>query len=453
VPWNWRSSAEYLDRVDGTPSVNIGFLVGHSALRRVVLGPDSTEREATSEEIRHMCDLLAQGLHAGGLGFSSTRSNTHSDMEGRPAPSRLASKDEFIALAGVCSEFEGTSVETSPVASTSYLGEDDIELMVRMSLAARSPVNWNAMTVTEGEIATCRRNLEAGSIADNRGGRVVAMTIPMPVAARYSFVTGVFLDALPGWDEFMRLPLLDRIAKLEDPVERSRLNAMAQQPGPRRQQAEWSELTVLEGFTPESKAYENQTVGEIAMREHRDPFDVLSEIVVADRLHTGLGRIPGPPSARDWEAKLEVWRDGRAVIGASDAGAHLDVLAIFNYPTWLLQEVVRVQHLMELEEAIKLLTSVPAELYGLVDRGTIVRGAWADIVLFDPETIGTQALYTRNDLPGGSGRLYAAADGIHRVLVAGQTIVEDGTVTSARPGRVLRRGLDTRSPELRVPKL
>jgi N-acyl-D-aspartate/D-glutamate deacylase len=278
------------------------------------------------------------------------------------------------------------------------------------------------------------------------------MTIPMPVQVRYSFYTGVFLDALPGWDEFMRRPPEERIAALADPAERARLNALAQQPGPRREQANWGVLTVLEGFTPFSRSLEGHTIGDIAARTGRGPFDVLCEIVIADRLLTGFARVPRDPSEADWAAKHEVWTDGRAVVGASDAGAHLDVLGIFNYPTWLLAEAVRKHGVLGLEQAVALLTSVPAELYGFHDRGTLAPGYWADIVLFDPDAVGTSAQFTRKDLPGGSGRIFADAVGIERVIVAGRTVVSQGEPTGARPGVVLRRGRDTHTPSLAIPR-
>jgi N-acyl-D-aspartate/D-glutamate deacylase len=250
----------------------------------------------------------------------------------------------------------------------------------------------------------------------------------------------------------MRRPPSDRIAMLRDPAERDRLNRMAQQPGPRREQADWSSLTVLEGFTKGTKVYEGQTLGEIARRERRDSFDVLCDIVVADGLQTGLGRIPGELRADDWDAKLQVWRDRRAVLGASDAGAHLDVLGMFNYPTWLLEEVVRKRGLMELEEAVTLLSSAPAELYGFHDRGRIAPDTWADIVLFDDQAVGTEPHSTRKDLPGGGGRIYAGSTGIDRVIVAGETVVSCGEPTGRQPGVLLRGGKDTVTPSLRIPQ-
>jgi N-acyl-D-aspartate/D-glutamate deacylase len=163
---------------------------------------------------------------------------------------------------------------------------------------------------------------------------------------------------------------------------------------------------------------------------------------MADRLQTGFA-VPIPASDDDWRARSEVWRDPRAVVGGSDAGAHLDTMCGAVYSTSLLGDAVRGRQLLSLEEAVRLLTEVPARLYGLVDRGRVAEGFWADLVLFDPATVGHDALQTRRDLPGGAARLYAGATGIEHVLVNGVQVVSHGELTGATPGRVLRSGTDT----------
>jgi N-acyl-D-aspartate/D-glutamate deacylase len=146
-----------------------------------------------------------------------------------------------------------------------------------------------------------------------------------------------------------------------------------------------------------------------------------------------------------------VWRDPRTLVGASDAGAHLDMTDAFHYSTSMLGQAVRKHELLGFEEAIRYLTADPADLYGFVDRGRIAPGCWADIVVIDPSTVGYQDLETRHDLPAGAGRLYAGSTGIDRVLVAGTTIVEDGDFTAERPGRILRSGTDTRTVSAATP--
>src|SRR5262249_33676397 len=148
-------------------------------------------------------------------------------------------------------------------------------------------------------------------------------------------------------------------------------------------------------------------VGTIAAEEGKEPFDALLDIVVADELQTSFGRPAISDTAADWEARERVLRDPRAVVGASDAGAHLDMIDTFRYPTHLLENGVRKFGALGTEEAIHLITQVPAELYGLCDRGVLREGAAADIVVFDEATVGSGPLETRYDLPSGAGRLFA----------------------------------------------
>jgi N-acyl-D-aspartate/D-glutamate deacylase len=210
---------------------------------------------------------------------------------------------------------------------------------------------------------------------------------------------------------------------------------------------DWSNYVILDTYAPENEQYRQTRIGDIAAAEGRDPWDVLCDIVVADELKTGFGPVPRPDSDEDWAARSSVWRDGRAVIGASDAGAHLDTLSTFNYPTAMLA-AVRDRHVLPLEEAIQLLTSVPAELYGLRDRGRIAEGCWADLVVFDADRIGSELPEMRYDLPAGAGRLFAEARGIDHVLVNGTTLVDHGVVSDAVPGQLLRAGRDTTTPRL-----
>jgi N-acyl-D-aspartate/D-glutamate deacylase len=172
------------------------------------------------------------------------------------------------------------------------------------------------------------------------------------------------------------------------------------------------------------------------------------DIVVADELKTTFSNEAFVPGPDDWQARAKVWRDPRAVIGASDAGAHLDMLEFFAYSTMLLQQGVREQQVISLEEAIRLITDVPAQLYGLRERGRLRVGAPADVVVFDPETIGSRPVETRFDLPGGAGRLYGEAEGIDHVLVNGAFVAERGAFTGEVPGKMLRSGRDTATPSL-----
>ena len=221
-------------------------------------------------------------------------------------------------------------------------------------------------------------------------------------------------------------------------------NEMAQQTeGPSRGIAYWQVFTVSEVFTLELEKYVGREIGEIAATEGKEPWDVVCDITVADNLRTIFTPPDRGADDESWKRRVEVWRDPRAIVGASDAGAHLDFLATFNYSTTMLAEAVRKRGLLATEEAVSLLTNAQARLYGLTGRGRLAEGWCADIVVFDESCVGPAPVVTRDDLPGGALRLYGEAEGIEHVLVNGAEIVRAGEFTDARPGRLLRSGRDT----------
>lgn len=448
VPWNWRSTADYLDTLEGRVGINLGFMVGHSAIRRVVMGADATTREATADEMASMSRLLRDGLAAGGLGFSSSLGRTHNDADGRPVPSRHAAMSELIEFARICGEYEGTSLEIIPQVGPVF---DDwaVDLMADMSSAAARPLNWNVLTVFASSSDQIEGKLRAGDVARVRGGKVVALTVPISFGVRLSFNGGFVLDAMPGWEGPMFAPRDEKLAMLRDPAARAALDAKAQDPSnPMLGVANWATKVIFDTVAPENEQYRGRTVGEIADETGRTPWDALCDIVVADELHTSFGTPVMPESDADWAARLDVWRDPRAVIGASDAGAHFDLFSTSNYATAMLQRAVRENQVLSFEEAIHRLTKVQADLYGLRDRGEVRIGAHADVIVIDPETVGTGPTSLRFDLPGDEGRLYHDANGIEHVFVNGRPIVTDGRLTEHRSGAILRSGRDTANPSL-----
>ena len=446
VPWNWRTTAEYFDAINGNVTVNAGFKVGHSALRRVVMGDDSVRRPCTGDELAAMQALLRDGLEAGALGFSSSWSRTHNDPMGNMVPSRCAERDELVALCSVLADFDGTSVEFIPALGP--FEDWALELMSDMSAAARSPLNWNVMTVTARSMDMNRAKLAAGDHAAARGAKVVALTVPMMLSLHLNFSSGFVLDALPGWEEAMLLPKADKRRILADPAERRRLNELAQGDHPLRALAHWAPKTVFHSPAPENEGCAGRTVGEIAEERGQDPWDALCDIALADDLETSFGNPPMPEPDADWEARIEIWRDPRAVIGASDAGAHLDLFLTANYATTMLNESVVKRGLLPLEEAVHLLTEVQADLYGLIDRGVLAEGAYADVVVLDEAAVGSGPTTFRSDLPAGASRLYAEATGIDHVICNGTEIVRHDQFTDARPGTLLRSGTHTTGPAL-----
>lgn len=447
VPFDWRSTADYLDRLDGTLAVNTAFKVGHSALRRVVMGEEATRRTATPDEVAAMARLLRQGLDAGAVGFSSSWSRTHNDGDGVPVPSRHADAAELLALCRVCRDVPGTSLEFIPDVAGEFDGAA-VDLMAAMSRTAERPLNWNVLPVTAGTLPSVEAKLAAGTYAAANGGKVIALTVPMTVASRLSFSSGFLLDAMPGWEDVLFLPHDERRRALDDPEVRRRLRAGAgSSDNPVPHVADWAAKELLAVHDPALTHLTGRIIGDLAAEEGIDPFDALLDVVVADDLRTSFGSHV-VETREDWEARAAVWRDPRSVVGASDAGAHLDLFASAHYPSVLLAQAVREHEVITLEEGIRLLTGAPADLYGFVDRGRLRPGAWADIVVLDPVTVGSGPVHTRHDLPGGAGRLRADAIGIDAVLVAGTEVMSNGEPTGARPGRVLRSGVATRTPTL-----
>jgi len=448
VPWDWRSFGEYLDRLEGRLAVNAGFMVGHCALRRVVMGERAVGHEATGEELDAMCALLRASLREGGLGFSTTISPTHNDGEGAPVPSRHASREELIALARTVRDFPGTSVEFLP--GIGVFDDEKKALMADISLAANRPVNWNVLAPSAGNAEMVEQQLSATDYARERGAEVVALTVPQAMQVRINLVSGFIFDALPGWAELFELPIEQRKRRLADPGFRKRLDegANSEAAGLLRGLARWERMRIQETFAEANQGLQGRTVGEVAEARGLSPFDALVEVALADDLRTSFMPPSSGDAPEDWQARGRVWLDDRSVIGASDAGAHLDMIDTFALSTQVLGNGVRRHGVIGLEQGVRQLTDVPARLYGLRERGRLEVGWRADLVVFDPGSIDCGPTYTRFDLPTGAGRLYADALGIERVLVNGREIVRDGEATGALPGTIFRSGRDTDTVEV-----
>jgi N-acyl-D-aspartate/D-glutamate deacylase len=278
---------------------------------------------------------------------------------------------------------------------------------------------------------------------------VLALTVPQPVSSRLNLYSGFVFDALHGWADLFRLPPEERMRKLRDPGYRKQLaeDALAT-PSGLKHLARWERMRVIEVFSPENEPHRGRTIGEIAAERGSEPFDVFLDVALADGLRTQFMPLTVGDDSETWELRGQLWRDDRTVIGASDAGAHLDMIDTFAQTTQVLGNGVREHGVIGLEAAIHQLTQVPAELYGLRERGLLREGWRADVVVFDPDTIAPGPTHTRFDLPAGAGRLYADARGIDAVFVNGVQIMRGGEYTGATPGTVLRSGRDTTTVDI-----
>ena len=342
-------------------------------------------------------------------------------------------------------EHEGTFLEGAFEGGLDRFADDEIELVAAMSAAAGRSINWNVLTVDSAVPDRVPRQLAAADRAAAEGGRVVALTMPVLVPMNMSFGSFCALWLMPGWGDILGLPHDGKVAALADPevrrgmVERSH----SEEAGVFRRLADWGRYVIGDTYSAANDGLTGRVVGDIAAERGRDPFATLVEIVTADDFRTVLWPMPTDNDEASWRMRQEVWDDPRVMLGGSDAGAHLDRMCGSSYTTRLLADCLRGRELVPVERAVQMLTQAPAALFGLVDRGTVAEGHHADLVVFDPATVGAENARLVDDLPGGTARLTAGSEGVVRVYVAGVATVEDGKPTGATPGRVLRSGADT----------
>ncbi|MEU6537980.1 D-aminoacylase [Streptomyces sp. NPDC047000] len=445
APWNWHTFGEYLDALEGRIAVNAGFMVGHCALRRYVMGPDAIGGQPTPAQLDAMLALFHEAMDAGAWGFSTTQSTTHSDGDGRPVASRHALPDELIALAKAVGEHEGTQIEAIVAGCLDQFSDAEIDLLVEMSAAAGRPLNWNVLTVDAQVPERVPRQLTASERARKAGGRVVALTMPILTPMNMSLGTFCALNLIPGWGEILGLPVPERISRLRDPAVRAEMlrRARSKEAGVFRRLATFDRYVIGDTYSAANTGLTGRVVGDIAAERGQDPFHCLVEICAADDLRTVLWPMPTDNDPASWALRAETWQHDDVLLGGSDAGAHLDRMCGAPYTTRFLGDCLRGRRLVGLEQAVKMLTDDPARLFGLRERGRVQEGWHADLVLFDPERIDAGKATLLHDLPGDSPRLDSKALGVRAVWVNGVAAIRDDTVTGAVPGRVLRSGRDT----------
>ena len=443
--WSWETFADFLQRFEGNIAVNAGFLVGHCAIRRYAMGLDAVGNPADAEQIVGMRAELAKAIEAGALGFSFTNSTSHSDGEGEPVASRWATHDELIALCEETGKYPGTTLEGIVPGCLDTFSDDEIDLLAKMSAAANRPMNWNVLTVDSREPDRVPRQLQAAARAKELGGRVVALTMPIQVPMNMSFLNFCGLWLMPNWKDVMAGSVAERIQRLQDPDTRIKLLewSLSKEAGVFRRLADWADYIIGDTFSQENAGLSGRSVRDIATERATSAFGTLLDIVIADELRTVLWPTPQDNDAESWRMRAELWLDERAMIGGSDAGAHLDRMCGAPYPTKFLNDCLHGHKLISMETAVKLMTSDPAALFGLKDRGVLRIGAIADVVVFDPATVGSQEPRLVTDLPGNSARLTADSVGMNHVFVNGVAILRDGVATGATPGTVLKSGRDT----------
>ncbi|GAA2598609.1 amidohydrolase family protein [Streptomyces roseoviolaceus] len=451
APWSWHSFGEYLDALEGRIAVNAGFMVGHCALRRYVMGPEAVGGQPSAEQLADMVRLLREAMDAGAWGFSTTQSTSHSDGDGQPVASRHAKPQELLALSRAVGEHEGTQIEAIVAGCLDQFSDAEIDLFVEMSAVAGRPLNWNVLTVDAAVPERVPRQLLASEQARKAGGRVVALTMPILTPMNMSLGTFCALNLIPGWGPVLALPVPERIEKLRDPAVRAELlrRATSKEAGVFRRLSNFGRYVIGDTYSDANAGLTGRVVKDIAEERGQEPFECLVEICAADELRTVLWPMPTDNDPASWALRAETWQHEDVLLGGSDAGAHLDRMCGAPYTTRFLGDCLRRRKLVGLEQAVKMLTDDPARLFGLRERGQVREGWHADLVLFDPERIDAGPATLVHDLPGDSPRLDSRALGVRAVWVNGVEAIRDDVVTGAVPGRVLRSGRDTETVSTR----
>ncbi|MEU5315363.1 D-aminoacylase [Streptomyces sp. NPDC021056] len=447
APWSWSSFGEYLDALEGRIAVNAGFMVGHCALRRYVMGAEAVGGQPSEEQLGEMLRLFHAAMDAGAWGLSTTQSSTHSDGDGRPVASRHAEPAELIALAKAVGEHEGTQIEAIVAGCLDQFSDAEIDLFVEMTAAAGRPLNWNVLTIDASVPERVPRQLFASEQARKAGGRIVALTMPILTPMNMSLGTFCALNLIPGWGPILGLPVPERIARLRDPDVRAEMlrRAESKEAGVFRRLAHFGRYVIGDTYSEANRGLSGRVVRDIAAERGQDAFECLVEICAADDLRTVLWPMPTDNDPASWALRAETWQHEDVMLGGSDAGAHLDRMCGAPYTTRFIGDCLRGRKLATLEQAVKMLTDDPAQLFGLRERGRIQEGFHADLVLFDPERIAAGTATLVHDLPGDSPRLDSKALGIRAVWVNGVEAIRDDVVSGAVPGKVLRSGRDTRT--------
>jgi N-acyl-D-aspartate/D-glutamate deacylase len=439
---------EFLESREGRLGVNFACYIGHSNLRRWVMGEDCTERAATPDEIEAMAGILREALAAGAAGLSSSAAPTHLDTAGRPVPSRLAEHSELLALAEELGRHGAGSLAFLPKSSIGGLDDTDKELLISLAKASGLPVviqGLGGRNKVDAPTATWEASKEFLDRAGEQGAGVYSLLITRPFDRAFVVdETNLHYLAVPSWNRMLNLPAGERRAVLTDPAARAELRDAVENynrdpaKGTTVPPPLWRNVFVDRVTKEHNQKWASRSIAEIAEEQGVAPADAVLDLALDEDFGVQLRWRTESP---EWAAAVrEAQLDARMLIGTSDGGAHLARDDGADWSSYFLGSWVRDRQVWSLEEGIRQITAVPAALAGICDRGTLTAGAWADMMIFDLDEIGPTHKEFAHDLPGGVGRFKAFGRGVYATIVNGVPIITGGELTGDLPGHVVRPG-------------
>jgi N-acyl-D-amino-acid deacylase len=430
VPWNWETFPEYMDAIGKHLSINVGTLVGHSAVRLFAMGEASQERDATEGELDVMRRIVREALEAGALGLSVSRNMSHLDIRGKLIPAAFAPEAEMLALAQVLQEV-GTGVMQCGGGAAPELKQG---LMSRLSGVSGRPLMYNSITHSLHAPTRWREHLNLVEERYKEGTRAVPLCTPNSAVILFNMKNTQFFRQMPNWLAIMQVSDDEKLRLYNDPGTREKLRADLDRPD-NGFDKRWDILMVDETALTQNQPLRGKRVSEIAAMQSKDPLDAFLDLAVQEKLDTVFGFCH---RNTDRGSVGEILNSPYTVVGLSDGGAHVQYHSEVGYSTRLLGYWVREQGVMSLEQAVRRLTFDSATAYGIYDRGLLRPGLAADLVVFDPKTVQPRRQEVVHDFPHNGWRMRVLADGIHYTVVNGQVVLDHEKPTGATSGTVLR---------------
>ena len=437
IKWQWESFPQFLDVLDTLPKgINYAGYIGHCALRTYVMGQRAFTDEATADDLGQMTRLVREAVLAGAHGFSTTRSVNHQTSDDKPVASRLASWGEFEALVKAMG---GGMVEVAgePAGAYSDKARAYYEGLSKLSIESGRPITFglfNRRTMPGG----WRSTFDIIERTNRAGGRMFAQVHSRALNVLLSFETHLPFDKWDVWRDMRGRPLAEQARMLRDPEMRRRLVEVATRPyegpvvrGTEPRPPEWDwvfALTDMKG--------PHRSMADLARQRNTHPVELMIDMALERDLRFFMMQ---PVANEDDAEALELMKHPRSVVTFSDSGAHVSQIMDSSLQTHLLSHWVRDREAFTLEEAVKMITCDTATQFGFHDRGLLREGMAADIVVFDPDTVGPRMPEVVTDLPAGAKRLKQTCEGMHATIVNGQVLLRDNEPTGNLPGRLLRR--------------